>query len=68
MGAKVRVGAKLGAKGSRGLPTRSDENLTGWTGMLPEGDVLADLPFEPRELAEGLCLSTLEPACAESAQ
>lgn len=56
----------MDVKGSRGLLTkRADENLAAWPGMLAEGSLLVDLPFEPRELAEGLCLSILELACAE---
>ena len=55
----------VGAKGSRGFLTRSVENLAVWTGMLPKGGLLVDLPSEPGVLVEGLCLSILELACAE---
>lgn len=57
----------MDAKGSRNLlATRTDGNSAGWSGMLAEGNQMADLPFEPGELVEGLCLNRLELACVGS--
>lgn len=57
----------VGVKGSEVWRRGPAERLIGWTGTMREGDVLAGLPFEPRELAGELCLSILGPAYAESA-
>lgn len=56
----------VGAKSPGGFLTRSEENWARWAGKLAEGGLVIDLPFEPRELAEGLCLSILGLACARS--
>lgn len=57
----------MDAKRSRSwLATRTDANSADWPGMVAEGNYLLDLPFEPRELVEELCLNILEQACAGS--
>lgn len=56
----------VGVTGSEVWRRGSGGRLIGWTGTMREGDVLAGLPFEPRELAGELCLSILGPAYAES--
>lgn len=74
----VQWGQKAGGEGAaaKGLKVWANglaENLIGWaenwncwTETMLDEDVLADRPFEPRELVEGLCPSILGPACAGS--